>query len=495
MGVTNTNRMRCLLITEPVVDGVAIQMARASLRAMGIDYERAVVNLMPANSYVNSFDFICMAQASGTAASQAVFNNTNLTVPIFALKVNGFHTRFGLTPGVVNSRTTLASQFFDVPWSSEKYLALHTGTYELTDGVALATISAVVPPGITSGGGAGAAQANAGDVFMWSTTADGGQKAYIESSWGGAQPMLPFLIQAAINDGVLSARKLRRAPMCLGIDHINGLVTHGEPTIVDKIASYVPAGKVITCGVATGSAGGDLANMPTALVDKLKKYSGTKLRYNYHEHRTGLQPTTGGWPSTLVTNVQTKAQQSANYDSVEALWNAYGLELHTVGLYNSASHSWDESTIELFSRDVSRLSDPNEATPQAGKGFCMFRTILASSRAATQKKDLYELNQHLVKRRIRGIQIFNTWDLSWDNTTTNPYNDASDWETNFRYITQSVSNGMDMYIHATPFIAADQEPGVTGKQHGYTAVQMFADVGNYLKDVADLFARPEDHIV
>ena len=353
----------------------------------------------------------------------------------------------------------------------------------------MATVSATEP---NEGSFTGAAQTNAGNVMAWRTTAGGGQNFYVSALESNNHPMLPFLLQEAINDGVLG-KPLRRGPVPIDLDHINGEFAHADPAILDKIASYIPAGGVMWCG-QQNSDPAYFANMSTAVSAKLQKlsYPNGPFKFCYHTHATDV--TSGNYPN--VTELRSKTDQEADYLADKAIWEGHGLTYHQPGYYNSGSNEWSESTMELFSGDTSVRQDGANAVSQTGHKFRVFRCIRQSSRVAPTKENLHD-NQHAYIHSAHGIQIISTWDMANGNlkggdATDMPYNAIADWRKNFEYICKAVSMGMSLYFHDEDFIADEQSPGI--QQHGYVQMQIIADMSAYYKDVMHGFADPTDYI-
>jgi hypothetical protein len=226
---------------------------------------------------------------------------------------------------------------------------------------------------------------------------------------------------------------------------------------------------------------------------KLKTYSGKQLKYCWHDHT--FSPIIGANLTANYSDDVTKTQQSVKYLADKATWEGYGLELHSNAHYNSGSNSFDDASIELFSRNTVKESSPANDTVQAGFGFKTFRTNGTScSRPTLDKKDLYH-NQYFVRKKLRGVQFFTTWDMAFnDSVAGGQYDSITDWRDNFRYICNTFTNGMMLYLHDDDFTADEQQPGVSGKHHGYTAMQLFTDTGTYLKDVAKVFADPTNYV-
>jgi len=485
--------MKCLLVTRSGrPEATEINLCISSLQAMGISYKRAVAETMPDDSYVNEFDFVVIPYADGNSTFKGVHDNTGIIIPVFMLYCSGYSGNHAASPGVtLGSRTSLKSEFFDSDWTDSEYAAMNGGTYALSDGTAIATIASTEPAAAPFNG---TAQTNAGRVMVWKTTTPGGSSSYFSAAWATGHSLLPFLIQEAINEGVLTSTP-RRAPMVMDIDHIHGASNTSpvviDETILDVIASYVPTGGVIWSGIHNGPTA--LPSIPDALVAKLKQYSGAPYKYCYHDHEydTLIQTQDANGYSTLVT----KTQQQVQYDADEALWNSYGLEFHYPAYHDSGSNAFDEATLELFSRDISKTSSPGNDTTQAGYGFKVFRAIGESAASRRpQVRGSMNHNVYATKQRIRGIQIVTTWDLAFNSQVAgSQFDTVTDWQNATRFIQQAVSNGMSLYMHTNDFDSTIQEPGISEKAHGYELMKLFSDMGTYLKNVAKVFADPMDY--
>ena len=501
--------MRCLVVSkiaspeEPTPEWSAHLFA--SLDANSIQWGRADIGALPSASAINTgFDFIVIPRmASGY---DAIVNDATVTIPMFGLFAQAGAAGYGSDPGVTGGRSALGDRFVDVPFTNEAFVAVQAGSYELAAGAAagkpLVTVSATIPN--INAVWDGTAQSEAGEVFAWRTNTAGGNYLYVSALHAANHCYLPFLLQEAINDYAESGgtkgldktstkgnRSLRRAPMSVDLDHINGEWTHTDSTILNKIASYVPKGGVIWCGIFNANAD-YFQNMSSAVNAQLKKYSGGPFLYCWHTH-VDLY-TSGTYPN--VTELVNKTAQETDYVDDEAVWNGLGLEFHYPAYFNSGSNMWSNSTMELYSEDTSIISDGAETNTQAGFGFRVFRTTRASERAQPERGNLH-FNQHAYKHTAHGIQMLNTYDMAYGNLQGGdvqdmPYDVIANWRNNFQYLCQAISMGQVMYLHDEDFLQADQDPGV--KQHGYVQMQIIADTGNYLKDVVHSFANPVDYV-
>lgn len=462
--------------TEGANSGQDMKTCIASLKSLSISHHMAHVSTMPTDAYVNTHDFIVIPSLE--TGFNTVIDDSGITIPFMCLGVQTSGAALGATPGVSGSRSALEDDFYTFPWSSEEYFAAYGGSFTLTTGTALMTVSATEPAGT-----GGAAQANSGKVAMWSSTTSGGSRIYYSSIWPNNHPMLPFLIQAAIDDGVLSAPPTK-APLCVDIDHINGIYASAEESILDKIASYVPEHGVIHAGIYNGSVD-YLDNMTATMAAKLLKYQNRPFKYNWHDHV--LSPIIGAnLDSEGYSTDHTKATISAQYLSDEAVWNGLGLSFADPAYNNPGSDSFDEGTLQLYSADSSKVSSPADDTTQAGFGFIATRAINTSSSRKFEVRTSTYINYSATKKKFRGIQFFPAWDMAFN--TDMPYNSIVDWRNNFNYLTRAISMSFILYMHDEDFISTDQAPGESGKQHGYVQMQMIADTGAYLKDVCEPFA-------
>lgn len=482
---------KCLVVTlssaRETGDVNRLAHCFASLDANGIEWDRATVDTLAASATISAnYDFIVFPEHK--AGYDAIVDDAAITIPMISLYAQAGATGFGASSGVTGSRIGIGDKWLDVPFTNEAFIAAYTGYYALdtTNGKALATVSATEP---NEGVFTGAAQTNAGTVAAWRNPTAGGSYLYASAHDSLIHAYLPFLLQEAINDGVLDSSVIRKAPLTVDLDHLNGDFSEADPTIIDKIASYIPDGGMMWAGMNNG--GTLLSAMTTAVRDKLRQYSGTKFKYCYHNHGTNI--TSGNFPNCV--EAVNKVAQDADYQLSLGYMTALGLEFHQPGYYNSGANMWSESTLELFSRNVSVRSSPDNLTSQAGYGFKVFRCIRTSTRCGPSKENLH-YNQHKHQHTAHNILILTTWDLANGNLNGGsaldmPYATIAKWRNNFRWIGQAISMGMTLYMHDEDFIAADQSPGI--KQHGYVQMQILADISTYLKDVVHGFADPVNY--
>lgn len=499
------NELKVLLVTRTshpegvgaATGGKRIRSCIAALESMGIKYRRRmIVNAQTwsaAESTAVSAEYDAIVIPSNNGGFSLLVNDSNITIPIFILSGDAALgvSNYGTTPGVTGSAAALSSYWVSASFTSQRWFALYGRSYELSGGTAILSVAAASPLDETP-------QANADHVMAWSTTKTGGSKLYASAVGAEIDQVLHILMQTAIDDGEMASPP-RRSPMVIDLDHINGdnVVTGGvldDASNLDVIASFIPKGGVMWCGIHNLDV--TLGNITAEIIGKLKKYSHPNgpFKYCWHDHKfspiIGANLDADGY-STDVT----KAQQDTLYQADEAIWNGIGLEFHTPIYYNSGSNSWDEASLQLYTRESqSKVGSPANDTAQAGYGAKAFRQIGrtgSSSRPCDNKENLW-VNQHKAKRRVRGIQIFTTFDVAFSGDM--PYDAIGDWINNTQYVLQSMWAGQTLYLHEGDFVTAEQDPGVIGKFHGQTIVQLFRDIGTYCKDVAHVFADPTDYV-
>jgi len=467
--------------------GYDMRTVITSLQALGIRHHMVVVENLPSLSYINTHDFIVIPQF--TNGFETMIDNAGITRPIIGLSASAGVAGFGATPGISGTRSPIIDGFFNFPWSDEEYFAAFSGTYTLTTGKSLMTCAANQPINL-----GGAAQTNAGRSAMLSTQSAGGGNLYISAAKPNNHAMLPFLIQEAVNDGKMSAPP-RKAPIVVGLDHINGQYAHQDPALLDKIASYVPPGGVIWCGIFNANAS-YFENMSQEVKTRLKKYQDSNIfKYCWHDH---VSPVIG---SSLDANgydtVKTKSVISAAYIADKAIWESHGLKFDEEnGYYNNGSTSYDEGLLELFSSDVSKMQSPLNDTVQPGFGFTSVRQIAGSnvSRPMETRKQVFTNYIH-TKRKVGGIQIFPVYDMangSDSGALDMPYDVIARWRDNFNWITLAINTGFQLYMHDEDFVSSRQSPGID--QHGEVQMQMIVDTCNYLKDIVVPFADPGNYV-
>jgi len=480
--------MKALVIMKAGVldggnSGIDLQTCRASLQAMGIKYHMAVNDNMPDYPYINDHDFIVVpTMASGF---NTLLDDANITIPWIGLGASAGVAGFGATPGINLGRTGLSDKFITVPWSTSNLIAAHAGYYGLSDGKALATVSANQPA--ATGGGA---QVSAGRVAAWSSVT-AGSKMYISAFKPNNHAMLPFMLQEAINDGLVNPTP-QKAPLVVDLDHISGQFSNEDKSVIETIASYIPKGGIMWAGFQNSNIA-YLDNMAADVAASLLVCQTCKFRYCWHDHT--FSPIIGANRDAYgYSTDHTKLAQDTKYQADKIIWESKGLAFDETNFYyNSGSNSWDEASLELYSTDVSPASSPLNDTNKAGYGCVVFRSIYKpnSSRYHDTKDKLCYNTLHN-KKKIRGIQIFPTVDLANGqaspnaNTLDMPYNSIVDWRKNFNWLCNAISMCQTLYMHDEDFIINEQEPGV--RQHGNAQIEILIDVSNYLSDVIEPFA-------
>ena len=482
--------MKALIVTKTTDPNVAVskQMQTrglyATLEAMNIGWSKrtivsgATFTQAESESISDKYDFIVIPYTD--AGYSVLLADTFIDIPVFCLASDaGVNpVQFGTDNGLT-AATARNYYYIDSPWTTSKFCAMRTASYSLDGATAIATISAVDAV-------SGAAQSPSGNAAMFYYTNSSGVTFYVSCAAGDLTQALPLLMQSAINNGHLTLdNTIRIAPMSLDLDHVQGGFAIADETILDVIASYVPAGGVIWGGVTNGTGGLETPE----LIAKLKQYSGKPFLYCWHDH--DFAPTIG---SNLDDNGYsinvTREQQYDKYVADRAAWEAYGLEYHTPAFYNPGSNAWDENSIELFSEENTKQQSRDRDVAQAGFGFRAFRIALTlSSRAADMASQVYK-NAHRLKQRIRGIQIIYSVDQSLNSDV--PYTTAQDWTEHFRNIMQTFAFGSTVYLHDEDFQSALQEPGV--QQHGVESIKIFSETAVWLKDLAKPFANPVDYV-
>lgn len=498
------NELKVLLVTrtshpEGVVatGGKRIRTCIAALESMGIKYKRRMIvaaaswGAAEAASISSEYDAIVIPSNNG--GFNTLIDDTDITIPIFILSGDAALavSHYGTTPGVQGTASALTYYWASASFTSIRWLALYGRSYALDGGTAILSVAAASPLDES-------AQSESGEVMAWSTTTAGGSRLYASSVGSELHQILHILMQAAIDDGEMNAPP-RQSPMVMDLDHINGdnVVTGGvldDATNLDVIASYVPAGGVMWCGIHNVDSTFD--NITDEIVTKLVQYSypSGPFKYCWHDHK--LSPVIGAnLDADGFSTDHTKADQDTQYQADKTQWESHGLSFHTPIHYNSGTNSWDEATLQLFTRNSdSRMASPANDTTQAGYGAKSFRQIGStgsSSRGCDNKGNLW-YNQYRNKRRIHGIQIFTTQDIALDADM--PYDNITDWVNQTRYILQTMVQGMMLYAHEGHYVVAEQDPGTAGKQHGHATIQLFRDIGVYCKNVAKVFADPTDYI-
>lgn len=464
-----------------------MRLLRSSFDAMNIRHGRrmiadgAVFSAAEAAAVSAEYDFIVIPNFS--AGFGNFVDDSNITIPIFGIGADSGMSliQFGATDsGLTGSPVARAYQFLDTPWSASSYIAARCASYQLSGATAIATVSATNPID-------GSAQTNAGRAVAWKHTNTAGVNLYISCLSEHETPVFPLLLQGAINDGVVVVdSSLRKAPMFFDLDHIQGSYTIAEPEILDVIASYIPSGGTVWCGLTNGTLGLETQDV----ISRLLTYQAQgKFKFCWHDH--DLVPTIGTniGPDGYSTD-HTKQTIYDKYKLDEAAWNAMGIYFDFPAYNNPGSDAWDESCLELYSSETARTSSPGNDTVQAGFGFKAFRHAAASSSRASYTGALIGYNAHKTMQKVRGILL--TWGIDNALNSSLPYNTAEKMTPLFRNIMQTMICGASIYLHDEDFQRTLQEPGVA--QQGDEMIRMFADVGAYMRDIAKPFANPVDYV-
>lgn len=475
---------------EGAYAGVDMRVCLASLDALGITHHKALASELASYSteYINSHDFIVIP--SMLSGYNLIVDDSRITIPMFGLGCSAGAAGYGITAGVTSSAGGALDEFVEVDWSNEEYIACFGHYYTLGTGAALATSAATEPSGT-----GGAAQAAIGKVIAWSQATGGASKLYCSSHRPSSHAYLPFLIQHAIDDGLLTSTP-RKAPIVVDLDHINGKYASLDLTVIPKIASYVPAGGVVWAGIFNAD-NAYFLNMSADVKAQLQHYSGSPFKYCWHDHtlnplindNTDVDGHSTDYSKTVLSNL---------YAADKALWESHGLVFHEENAYyNCGSNSWEENTLELFSPDISYTSSPGNDNTQAGYGFVAFRGGSDNARRHPDDKGTVYTNILHNKRKVRGIQIFPTWDMCRGSEPfpdlDMPYDSIVDWRKNFNYVCNAVSMCQSIYLHDEDFgETPSQSPGVG--QHGFVQMQIIADTGKFLSDVSTPFADLGEYV-
>lgn len=491
--------MKVLLLTHagsPLTSAhKRLTLCRAQLQSLGIKYDHYLVTTAPSAATISAnYDAVVIPELASDSNYPTLINNAALTIPVLALETSAtFH--MGNNPGVSGSIAGNADKFVTFnAFTHDAHMAFWCGGYAGAGGTPLCTIAATDPT-------TGSPQALAGNYLMWYATKGSG-RAYFNSMYYNNFTALPFLLQAAINNGDIPASKvatLRKAPVPITLDHITDTAFNdalgGVPATIDLIADKV-GGKAATCTITNGVSGtGAISGMGAGLIAILKKHQGGKFRYCWHTHNTSRPPpTSGAWPyvsggGTLadVTLMNTKQKQ---YDAIatdEAEMTAVGLT-YDHRYYSPGVHSFNEQTLAILSRDVSRASDPADTTAIAGIGTRWIEAgTNAASRIVANADNIY--NAYAVKNIVRGITI--QLCVSISKYSGNPLSNAAGWSACWQGVVKVLGCGGSVYI-ACDTMRTNGTPS-TG-DCGWSIADNMNNLQTYLKDVAKFWADPLDYV-
>lgn len=449
----------------------------SSLKALGIDYGRCTYESLSA-SKINNYDLLIAPLYNGAAALEVFIDDATVTKPFFLLGNVSGSAGFGATPGISGGLIYGGvDQFVEADFTTSRYLAMVGNWATLTDGYPILTAAATSPLDES-------AQAQAGKVCAWSSDMAGGSKFYV-SSLGSLDPLLPILIQHAVNDGEMVAPP-RMAPVFLDIDHPNGTATPATEQTIDNFMQFVPNSGVIWGGVTNATAA-VFDNMPIATSKALKKWTNTgKLKLCVHFHET--LPVSGTWPA--ISDVMTKEQQETEYLGDKAIIEGHDLALNDPVHGNLGNNAWNEATLQLYSGDISKASDGANTVSQAGYNCRTMRVRSTSTRFDGNQVQQWE-NHHHMRRMFRGIHLLYTFDMGDDALT--PHDTVVKWRDHFRNILLAMSAGTVLYYHDDDFEQARQDPGVD--RHGVESYSMMSEMNRWMTNTAKFWADPVDYVI
>ncbi|GMQ79542.1 MAG: hypothetical protein BMS9Abin02_2140 [Anaerolineae bacterium] len=479
--------MKCALLTDTsfpeASSRLRILSTIASLKGLSIDYDRFNVNFAPSAATLSTdYDFILIPDTR-SVDYRSLINDVTLTIPVFALNVRSVGTaQVSATPGISGSAGAQSDYFMDTPFTTSKFVAMYSAPWTLASpGIAIITVSATSPID-------GAAQTFAGRVVAWRTTKGSGNM-YCSSINIDTQPMLAFLLQAAFDNGDFTAaqiRDLRKLPVTLDIDHVNGTDFANDLTVMKRWLDLIPNG-VSWCGAVERSTGG-LESMAADVVAKLVAEDGKRLKYSFHTHATGKSSVSGTWPSQ--TEAITKTAQDTNWASLKALWEAQGLTYSQApGYYVPANNMWNEATLELMSAHTSLASSVDNLTSKAGYGITMVRYATSNS-CSRPAPDLsvYPRNIHCQREYMRGMTLVPSKDIGTGDSAVT----ATAWRGKWQQITRGIHYGLALYVHDEDF-KDTQAPA--SAEYGVELYSQFGEMATYLKDVTKFWADPTEYSI
>ncbi len=484
--------MKCVILTESsgTIAGQILGL-RAQLKGLNIAYDIYYVASAPSAAALVSagYDFVLIPIMT-TANFKTMIDSAALTIPVIVMEISALaSTSISATPGVSGTGTALANQFFSGPFTTSLYSAVQSRWWTLSGGTSLMTATATEPIGGTN-------QAQDGKTAMWYVAKAGTGKLYCAGVYLPQHPILAYFLQAAYNNGDLTANQIgsiRRLPVVIDIDHPNGNVFYQNLTVMQRWIDRLPSTAVSWAGITDANAGGyvNISGMSADVKAKFLSEQGKKLRYCYHEHNTAYAPISGTWPSQSQTAV-TKTQQLQYYNDLKTQWEAQGLAFQFPAYYNPGSNMWDERTLQLFSPQISIASSAGNNVSQAGLGFVMFRQQNASFQSTrgswASLPSQYMQNVHANRLYTRGITIVPSFDLCLQDVLTTTAN----WVEKFYMVNMGLHYGMSLYFHDEDF-QDTQNPKTA--EFGGELLSQILDQKAYLANVADFWANPIEYRV
>lgn len=358
-----------------------VKYAANALGAMGFDVRYlnsgatnptvAMVNAMTAAVLVIPyFDSINRANLSR-------FVDASVTKPVFVLGCGNFHST---TKGVSVTPVDSAADFHEAQFSlSELIIWDNVRRYQLdTTLVAPNAVQSL----IESTSQNGSSVTGVTPIVAWRYT-NGTNNVYYTAS-DARYTHLPYLIERAIVDEKLSATGIRKIPMFLNIDHINGWGDGTGGRIqgfqkqhehLDTLAAILRRhpGAVCYANLEQTFMDGVQGTTSGALLQKLNAYGDVFKYIACHSHSAGadtnLEYTTG---STPWTDTYTKTELITKYNVVKALIEGLGLTVNEDFAHhaqNRLSLNW----LRIAGRYTAYDSSDDGATEQAGLGFKFVR--------------------------------------------------------------------------------------------------------------------------
>ena len=344
--------MHCLMLTrdgrKEGINTEYMNRARACLDSLGITYSRSTVEVINAKSAAakaalsTEYDFALYPDHGYSNAYKTFVDSVDITLPMFSLAVSSaMQGSFIATNGAgISGTSATSSKFCTTDWSADEFQAVNAAWFTgvIGTGVALMTQTAAYPISPFT------AQ-NEGYVTAWRFTRDSGSYMYCSGVFGEI-PMLHYLLQRAINDGVFTASQvatLRKSPVFFEVDHIN---QSPDENNIDAIAAMIPDGGMMWCGIYN-DVDAVFGSMTDAMAAKLLEYQNNgKLKYCWHTHSgySGYPwPTKGFFPyhdqgGTLAREGQIFASGASNDGTAGSVLEVTGETFKTkVAMVSSTS--------------------------------------------------------------------------------------------------------------------------------------------------------------
>ena len=357
---------------------------------------------------------------------------------------------------------------------------------------------------------------SAARTIAWKYTPDASIGNYVYyTALQDRNGLLNLLVQEAINDGKISASDVSRAPLLLGIDHINagGLFATGGGTELggfqfqpDKIAvlgALLRANKGVCYTDVEQKWVNDNGTAPNSgtttgeLLANLQEYDNEFKKCATHDHLNFYTTTTTPWIAS-----RTKTFMDNTYQATKTAIEGIGLTVDTT-MATFAGNLVGVNWWELGSPDVSHTSSKDDLTVQAGYGFKFARTAPESQNSwpkgfiPSSTSAVPMMHWLRSKAQFRGITILSGRDAGETNNDNDSLVKNAFESTSQGF--EALCNGTVMYYHHDDFEDVTVQPSGTStgglnNTYGLQTWQIMADYASLCPDTVDFGADLNNYL-